>query len=64
MFNAGHSFIAMKPAPLLIHAQSDDSAANTDAFSFVSVGAEQSCCRLRSPPCFLDLKQPELKGIF
>lgn len=52
MFNAGHSFIVTELAPLLIHAQSDGIAANTDAFSFVSVGTEQSCCN-KLLLCFL-----------
>lgn len=33
-------------APLLIHVQSDDIAATTDAFSFVTVGTEQLCIML------------------
>lgn len=42
MFNVGHLFIVMELAPLLIHVQSDDIAANTDAISFVTVGTQQN----------------------
>lgn len=46
MFNVGYSYIVVELAPLLIHIQSDDIAANTDGFSFVSVRTEQSCMLL------------------
>lgn len=48
MFNARSSFI-FAPAPLLIHAQTDDIAAYTDAFPFVSAGAEQNCFTTLEP---------------
>lgn len=38
-----HSFIVTELAPLLIHVQSDDVAANIDTFSSVNVGTAQSC---------------------
>lgn len=46
MLNVGSSFIVTGLAPLLIHVQSDETAANTDPFLFVTVGTEHSCIML------------------